>query len=360
MDKKTLLGAAAALLAAAAAFLGFTLFGGGDPEPPAVIRQSEPGAWYEIYFTNPTCPPAEARQGGLDETIAGDIRRAAVRVDVAAFDLDSEPILEALAEIRARGLAVRVVVDDEYTPPETIDRLRRLGLNPAGDGRSALMHNKFILVDGRVVWTGSLNYTSSGVYCNNNNAVRFDDPRLAANYAAEMDEMAADRLFGPGSPVNTVDRLAIQGAAVENYFAAEDALAPIIARVLARADREILFMAFSFTNEDIGEALLERARAGLVVRGVFETTGAATRFSYFGRLRDAGFPNVRVRTDGNPRVMHHKVFIVDRETVIFGSYNFTGSAETANDENLIIVHDPTFAGYFVEEFETVWSEAGGS
>jgi phosphatidylserine/phosphatidylglycerophosphate/cardiolipin synthase-like enzyme len=45
--------------------------------------------------------------------------------------------------------------------------------------------------------------------------------------------------------------------------------------------------------------------------------------------------------------------------VILGSYNFSESAETRNDENLLIVHDPVFASYFVEEFDTVWNEAAG-
>jgi phosphatidylserine/phosphatidylglycerophosphate/cardiolipin synthase-like enzyme len=55
--------------------------------------------------------------------------------------------------------------------------------------------------------------------------------------------------------------------------------------------------------------------------------------------------------------MHHKVFIIDRETVIFGSFNFSDSANRRNDENILIVHDPVFASFFVEEFEAVWQEA---
>ena len=105
------------------------------------------------------------------------------------------------------------------------------------------------------------------------------------------------------------------------------------------------------------EQLYERAEAGLDVRGVFETTGATSRYSYYNELVDSGLPNVEIRRDGNSRIMHHKVFILDQKTVIFGSYNFTGNANDNNDENILIVHDPEFASYFVEEFEFVWSEA---
>jgi phosphatidylserine/phosphatidylglycerophosphate/cardiolipin synthase-like enzyme len=55
--------------------------------------------------------------------------------------------------------------------------------------------------------------------------------------------------------------------------------------------------------------------------------------------------------------MHHKVIIIDRETVLFGSFNFSNSANDSNDENIVIIHDPTFTSFFVEEFEVVWGEA---
>jgi phosphatidylserine/phosphatidylglycerophosphate/cardiolipin synthase-like enzyme len=46
-----------------------------------------------------------------------------------------------------------------------------------------------------------------------------------------------------------------------------------------------------------------------------------------------------VRLDGNPDLMHHKMFIVDSETVITGSPNFSKRGDQDNDENLLIIHD---------------------
>ena len=96
-----------------------------------------------------------------------------------------------------------------------------------------------------------------------------------------------------------------------------------------------------------------RAKAGVAVAGVFETTGSETTYSEYGKLRRAGLD---VLQDGNPYVMHHKVIILDRQTVIFGSFNFTGSANDSNDENIVVVHDPTFASFFVEEFFWIWEQ----
>lgn len=326
-------------------------------QPDDVVISSTTADWYDIYFTNPSCPSEEERTGGLDEIIAADLLLAQAQVDVAGFDVDARPIIDALIELEDRGVNVRFVTDDEHTPASTTNRLRRNGITVVEDQRTGLMHNKFIVIDGRYLWVGSLNFTSNGVYCNNNNIVRFDAPTLALNYTLEMDEMYNDRSFGPRSPQNSRPIIQINSSRLENYFASEDEIAPILGEQIEQAQEEILFLAFSFTHEDIGEPMLERAEEGVIVRGVFENTGSETIYSYYPVMLDAGLNNVIVRQDGNRRIMHHKVIIIDRETVVFGSYNFSGNANDINDENIIIVHDPEFAGFFVEEFEQVWQEA---
>ena len=314
--------------------------------------------WYQIYFTDPTCPPESQRVGGVDHIIAQDLLQAQSSVDVAAYDLDALPIVDALIALEQRGVLVRVVTDTDNEDLSSIRRLRRNGISVVTDDRSALMHDKFIVIDRRYVWTGSLNYTSNGAYCNNNNAVRFDVPPLADNYVAEMDEMYDDGSFGPRSPARTPhENIRVGDVRIENYFAPEEEIAPIVARLVDSAQEEVLFMAFSFTEESIGQAMLERARGGVRVRGVFETVGSETSFSNYPVFGEAGLRNLQVRQDGNRRLMHHKVIIVDQETVVFGSYNFTNSANDDNDENLVFVYDPRFTGFFLEEFTWVWDEA---
>ncbi len=318
----------------------------------------EPADWYQIFFTNPTCPAEAERVGGIDEEVAAALSAANARVDVAAFDLDSPAIVDALIDLEKRGIPVRVVTDTDNAELSSINRLRRNGISVIEDKRTALMHNKFIVIDERYVWMGSMNLASNDVYCHNNNFVEFDLPLLAANYTAEMDEMYVDRSFGPTSPDNTPnEQITAAGVELENYFASEKKLAAIMAETINQAQSEILFLAFSFTNDEIGEAMLAQAEAGVTVRGVFETVGADTEFSYYPLMQEANLPQLEVRLDGNSYMMHHKVVIIDRQTVILGSFNFSDSANRQNDENILIVHDPAFAGYFVEEFDTVWAEA---
>ncbi len=337
-----------------------TIAATGGTTPADATANASASDLYQIYFTTPTCPAIEARTGGIDSIIADDMLRAQSEVDIAAFDLDSQPMVDALIALQARGVRVRVVTDTDNVELESIAQLRRNKITVVEDERSAFMHNKFVIIDDRYVWMGSMNFTTNDVYCNNNNIVRFDAPALAANYGVEMDEMYDEQRFGPQSPQNTPqEKLTLGGIAVENYFAPERELELInvIARTVVRANQEILFMAFSFTNEAIGEAMLGRADGGIPVRGIFEKTGAKGTGSYYPVMRGAGLANVEIQVDGNPRILHYKVIIVDRKTVIFGSFNFSANANRSNDENIIIVHDPIFASYFVQEFEARWAEA---
>jgi phosphatidylserine/phosphatidylglycerophosphate/cardiolipin synthase-like enzyme len=71
----------------------------------------------------------------------------------------------------------------------------------------------------------------------------------------------------------------------------------------------------------------------------------------FDNLRNAG---IQVNLDGNPRLMHHKVIIIDQQIVITGSYNFSNNAEHNNDENTLIIHNPDITAQYMAEFQQIY------
>jgi phosphatidylserine/phosphatidylglycerophosphate/cardiolipin synthase-like enzyme len=232
-----------------------------------------------------------------------------------------------------------------------INIVKRAKITIIGDERPAIMHDKFVVVDGRAVWTGSWNFTDGDTYRLNNNAIKIVSQQLAQNYTAEFEKMFVQRTFGPSKPAGgTEPLLTLQSVPIENYFAPEYGVADKIVARIKQAMLSIHFLAFSFTSDPIGSAMLARAKAGVSVSGVFETTGSETQFSEYGKMRKA---KLDVLQDGNPYVMHHKVIIIDGRTVIFGSFNFSNNADKDNDENLLIVDDPTLAQSFEAEFQRV-------
>lgn len=329
------------------------------------VEETVTGDWMRVYFTSPRYPDDDAyHHSGVDEHLVAAINQAQGSVDVAAYDFDLQSVADALIAAHARGVQVRFVTDSDNADEDAVLALQDAGIPVVEDRRaSGLMHNKFVVIDRQRVWTGSWNLTENGTYRNNNNAVLITSAALAKNYSAEFEEMFAGE-FGPTSPAkvpNPQIAISFQTAdgqmhevAVENYFSPEDGVAAHILAEIAHAQSRIRFMAFSFTSDEIADALIERARAGVIVQGVFEERNAESEYGQYSRLRDAGLD---VWLDSNPYIMHHKVIIIDDATVILGSYNFTSNAENANDENLLVIRDPEVAARFVVEFGRVYEAA---
>ncbi len=329
--------------------------------PPADDSQPAP-SWWEVYFTDPlNTTPTENLDGTVAEVLIAYIEQAQVSIHIAAFEFNLTPVAEALIAAHERGVDVRWITDDEHgiDADEEEDHgqfalLEDVGIPVIDDGRSALMHNKFIIIDSAMVWTGSTNLTHNGVFKNNNNVIVIHDPAIAAIYAQEFAEMWAGE-FGPRSP-STLDtqEAIVDETFIRVLFSAEDEVVDQLVPILENAQESIYFMAFSFTHDDLGAAMLARAEAGVLVSGIFETRGSQTEYSELTALYCAEQP---VRQDGNPRTFHHKVIIIDGETVITGSLNFSNNANDSNDENVLIIQNADIAAQYIAEFERRWAEA---
>lgn len=346
--------------------------GRGAPPPgpgPAAVAPGDAleaggiGAWFEVAFTSPN-PTGRTRdrRGGIEERLIALMDRARETLDVAVYQFDLENVAEAMARAARRGVRVRMVTDTdtlesrERAEEIAFARLRAANIPIVADGRRQIMHHKFTVVDGEWVQTGSWNYTGSDTYRNNNHQVIIQSRQLAADYTAEFEKMFVRRQFGSAKPAGVpYPTISIAGARVEVYFAPQDRPAAHVIRWVSSARQRIHFLAFAFTHDGIGDAMLQRARDGVEVAGVFETAGSDTRFSEYPRLKRAGLDVV---LDGNPRNMHHKVIIIDDRVTVFGSFNFSVSADRENDENLLIVEDPALASAFEAEYQRVRAAAG--
>jgi phosphatidylserine/phosphatidylglycerophosphate/cardiolipin synthase-like enzyme len=314
------------------------------------------GGWFELYFTNPESPLASQKTGGVDTQLAAAIDSARLKVDVAIYSLSLNSIRDALIHAHNRGVQVRMVMESENLDNSDPQRIKDAGIPILGDRREGLMHDKFVVIDNSEVWLGSMNFTDSGGYTDNNNLIRIRSVKMAENYTKEFEEMFLDDKFGPDVAAETPNPLVtIDGTPIEVYFSPDDGVQARLVDLVNSANRSIYFMAFSFTADEIGDAVRSRAREGVRVAGVMEgeqvNSNAGTEFDAF---QQAGLDVLR---DGNNGQMHHKVMIIDENTIIFGSYNFTNSAETRNDENLIVVFNEGIASRFMEEFQRVYQQA---
>lgn len=319
---------------------------------------TEAGDWYEIHFTTPVYPDRpEQRRGGIDERLVSLVDSTNRSLDVAIYDFDLQNVANAMARAHRRGVAVRMVTDADTAGSrnEEIQAALRIvrdaGIPIVDDSRRAIMHHKFVVSDGRVVLTGSWNFTVGDTYRLNNHAVIVRSPEIATNFSNEFEKMFVERRFGPTKSKDVPNPVVrIGDVRVETHFSSQVDPTGRIVELIGEAKERIDFLAFSFTHDDVGQAMIQRGAAGVRVRGVFERTGSETQFSEFGAMKAAG---LEVYQDGNPYVMHHKVIVIDGQITIFGSFNFSANAARDNDENLLIVFDRAFARAFLDEVDRV-------
>lgn len=334
------------------------------PLPSPENQASEPAAtettvntdWFTVYFTDPNDPDAGRYRGGPDTALASAIDSARLSVDMAIFDLNLWSIRDSLLAAARRGVEVRIVTETDNLDEPEIQELIEAGIPVTDDRQENLMHHKFTIIDQYEVWTGSMNYSTTEAYLNNNNLLRLRSSQAAKSYTAEFEEMFTDYLFGPDiSPATSDTDFTIEGTRLEVYFAPEDHPARRLVELILEAEDSIYFLAYSFTSDELADALLESAQNGVTIAGVFEASQYASNIGTdFDLLRQGG---IDVRLDGNQRNMHHKVIILDEQIVITGSYNFSNNAETRNDENIVIVHNPELAQIYLQEFQRILAEA---
>ena len=306
-------------------------------------------AW-EVYFSEVN---AGATHYSLEKRLVARLTDAASRIDAALYDLDSAPVADALIAAHHRGLHVQIFTETDNIE-EQIRRLQEAGIPVADDKDSdSYMHHKFVVIDERYVWTGSYNPTYNGAYKNDNNVIFIDSVALAYNFTQEFRELFSSvQRRNPSGKVAAHPKVKLSdGTQISAYFSPKnDTISPLLKEIQA-AKTSIHFMAFSFTHDALGAAMRDRFEAGINVQGIFEKRQVNDRYSEHGPMKKAGIPVV---LDENGGVMHHKVIVIDGETVVTGSYNFSKNAETRNNENLLIIKgNPEIAEAYVAEFQRI-------
>ncbi|RME02121.1 MAG: hypothetical protein D6812_06800, partial [Deltaproteobacteria bacterium] len=131
-------------------------------------ERARAGRWWQVHFTD----PEDERAGEAILSLLLDrIEGAQETIDIAAFEFDLPHVAEALIAARRRGVTIRWVTDDVHgiladrqAPDPLFPRLQEAGVAIRDDGRAGLMHDKFLVFDGKAVWTGSLNLTRRGLF----------------------------------------------------------------------------------------------------------------------------------------------------------------------------------------------------
>ena len=268
-----------------------------------------------------------------------------------------------------------------------------------GSKGSGLMHHKFVVIDGERVITGSANFTNSGMHGdagatqtrgNVNHLISIQSPTLATIFREEFAQMWGD---GPGGTNNSRfgrNKIAQPLQTVQLGSVTINVLFPphaktdsghgldVIEDQLGGAKKTIDLALFVFSAQQLSNKLAERVSAGVKLRLLADPGFASRSFSEVLDLLGVALPDRFCKLEagnqplpkplkgiGTPSLargdkLHHKFAVIDRKTVITGSFNWSPSAAHQNDETLLMIHSPELAAHFTREMDRMWrgSELG--
>ncbi len=303
----------------------------------------------------------------------------------------------AFADLNKDGVISREEALERDTIP-MIKEARLDYIDDTADGTkgSGLMHHKFTIVDEEIVLTGSANYTMSDMHGdasnmetvgNANNFVVIKSPEVAKYFTEEFNIMWGD---GPGGntdsrfkgrkPHRPPREFRVGDAKVivkfspdrrkVDYFSTSNGL---IAKTLNSAQKSIDLALFVFAEPYFGNLIEERYNQGVKVRALVERGFAyreyATTLDMWGLLstQDCKLGNQRpwskpITTVGSYNakrgdMLHHKFGLIDKQTVITGSHNWSMNANYNNDETLLVIRHPMVAAHYEREYERLFSNA---
>ena len=217
-----------------------------------------------------------------------------------------------------------------------------------------IMHNKFFVVDGLHVWTGSANISDSGTGGYNANAVvLIKSAGIASVYTEEFEKLWNRSGYECEKARNGVERFKLNNSEVTTWFSPQDRTSRYgIKSLISRAEKKINVAVFFLTSKYLVADLIAAHHRGVRVRVIIDATAAKNGYSKHELLREAGIP-VKVENWGGK--MHMKSASVDGKFLVMGSMNWTAAGEYSNDENTLLIKSNRLASKFDGYYRKIWN-----
>ena len=418
-------------LALAALCSGCTAAAQYRPWPEATLPQPESitvGFNHRLGSSYISPLTGQRRPGdNLEQQLIAAIAGAQREVLVAVQELTLPAIADALIERHRAGVTVKLVLENNYSAPWSLQhpaglephqqkrlrRLQKLGWSDAiallqragvpllddtadGSAGSGLMHHKFVVIDRQRVLTGSANFTSSGLHGdagqtssrgNVNHLLQLESPELAELFAEEFEQLwgdgpggKPDSRFGLGKNSRRLQRAHLGSDHASVLFAPHRRNNPdhglaLIRQQLEQAQRSIDLALFVFSAQELADVLALKRDQGVQIRVLVDPGFAHRSYSEWLDLKGLAMADHRCRLEagnnpwatplknvGTPRLsrgdkLHHKFAVIDGQTVITGSFNWSPAAAHTNDETLLVIDSPTLAAHFSREMDRLWQSA---
>jgi len=364
----------------------------------------------EAFFNSTGTRADNAADLKPSEFLVERIDSAQSTLDVAVYGFDKMNVVDAVIRAYERGVDVRFVGSGSHLGDEGYERVMDHHIPSQVGNEFHIMHQKFFIIDGRFVFSGTGNITPTGFGRNNNNWVWIESRPLAADYTREFERMFNGRFStakdsteaeftggerpGPGNTRDGSNTYEIGDTTVEVYFSPQEPAMSRMIEEIQQVHTSIHFQIFAFTKNEVGSAFIDKHRELMQQNEQAElpddwreqsprswpnkVTGLLDRSQVHGngqwheayRLHAFGVP---MKIDANEASiqpgdyqagggrLHTKTMILDAGTedarVITGSFNWSSSATVANDEVLMILRGREITEAYMSMFDELWRKS---
>ncbi|MBE7705503.1 MAG: phosphatidylserine/phosphatidylglycerophosphate/cardiolipin synthase family protein [Cyanobacteria bacterium SIG29] len=321
----------------------------------------------EVFFLdlNTSFKPSKTCTTQACKKLKSEIDNAQNTIDFAIYGINNQPeIFNAIINAYNRGIKIRWVCDfdkdDQSYYKDTLELkkiIKTFNTDEIYDNenRSAIMHNKFFIIDNKKVFTGSSNITSTDFTgFNANFALLIDSANLAEVFKQEFEQMYNGK-FHTHKVKNQAQTIQLNpNTKITAFFSPQDkVLTKQIIPYIQKAEKYIYIPIFFITKKELITELTNAHNKGVEIKIINDATNATSPHSIHKQLRLNG---IEVKTENYAGKMHSKTIIIDDKYSIIGSMNFSNNGEKRNDENMLIIEDKEITQFLKSSFLHLWNK----
>jgi cardiolipin synthase len=286
---------------------------------------------------------------------------------------DADAVGEALIRAAKRGVACRVLLDSlgskAWFKSAWPSRFKEAGIAitealPIQLGRFQFrradlrLHRKIFVIDGHIVWTGSMNLVDPRTFKQDAGVgewvdamVRIEGPVTAEFELTFLFDWSVDNPAISSFKDHRLTPALVDGATLAQEFSSgpvyrDDILYQVLLSAILDAREELVITTPYFGPDDgLLQALMAASHRGVKVTLIVPKRNDSTLVAWSSRsfYEDLLQGGVRI-AEFHGGLLHTKSLLIDRKTAIFGSVNFDQRSLRLNFEISLIVYDTVFCG----------------
>lgn len=296
-----------------------------------------------IEFTNPSPPSAigdpprlYSNDVGdhLEDTIVASIKNAKHSIVLLIYSLKDAKIIQALNNQANKGIEVKIIYD--AVASKGIEKRLSAAIKQYPRLSEGLMHQKILIIDGEETWLGSANMTRDSLQRHSNLIAHLYSPAFAEAALQKAEQLSVLHYEAKNQPATFM----IGGQRIELRFLPDDETAiPHIRSLISTAKKSLKVAMYTFTRQDLAYDLIKASQRGVKVSVALDNSSSKGSSSKICELLENS--GIAVKRSNGDSLLHHKFLIIDDETLVHGSANWTKAAFNQNDDCIMIIHELT-------------------